>query len=212
MKNRIDNIFTSILVICALIITFFVLRKEFFAEDQTLSISSIENWEKLLPHDAKASANNPKVFLIEFFDYECPFCSTLDATLDTIKLKYKDKIKIIRYHYPLTIHPLAYRAAISAECANSQSYFDVYHKEIMKNQYKLNNINFTDIARKINIKDIGKFQKCIDTEETADIIAKNVQLAKDYKISGTPTLIINNKMISGAVGSKEIEIIINEFL
>ena len=212
MKIKIDNIFTIILVICALIITFLVLRKEFYTDDQTFIISSVDNWEKLLPHDVKMGTNNPKVFLIVFFDYQCPFCNTMDAILDTIKLKYNNKIKIIRYHFPLNIHPLAYHAAISAECANIQNSFDIYHKEIMKNQYKLNSINFAAIARKINIKDIGKFQKCIDNEETADIIAKDVQLAKDYKISGTPTLIINSKMISGVVDSKEIEKIINEFL
>lgn len=212
MKIKIDNIFTSILVICALIVTFLVLRKEFFTDDRTTNISSIANWEKLITYDGKIDTNNPKIYLMEFFDYECPYCNTLDATLDTIQLKYNDKIKIIRYHFPLSIHPLAYRAAVAAECANMQDYFDKYHKELMRNQYKLNSINFTEVAKQIGIKDIGKFQKCIDYEETADIIAKNVRIAKEYNITGTPTLIINNKMISGIVDSKAIEKIIKEFL
>ncbi|MCL5031300.1 MAG: DsbA family protein [Bacteroidetes bacterium] len=212
MKAKIDNIFTSILVICALIVTFLIVRKEFLTGDQTINISSVDNWKELITHDGKIDTNSPKVYLIEFFDYECPYCNTLDATLDTIQSKYNDKIKIIRYHFPLNIHPLAYRAAIAAECASKQDYFDMYHKELMRNQYKLNSINFTEVARQIGIKDIGKFQKCVDHEETADIIAKNVQLAKEYKITGTPTLIINDKMISGVINSKTIEKIIKEFL
>ncbi|MFA3782620.1 DsbA family protein [Melioribacteraceae bacterium 4301-Me] len=212
MKIKIDNIFTGILVICALIVTFLLLKKEFFTNERTTNVSNIANWQKLITYDKKIGTSSSKVYLIEFFDYECPYCNTLEATLDTIRLKYNNKIKIIRYHFPLSIHPLAYRAAVASECASMQGYFDKYHKELMRNQYKLNSINFTELAKQIGIKDIGKFQKCIDYEETADVIAKDVSIAKEYKITGTPTLIINNKMISGVADSKVIEKIIEEFL
>jgi len=82
----------------------------------------------------------------------------------------------------------------------------------MANQYKLNSINFTEVARLIGIKDIEKFQKCVNEEKTADVISHNVKLGKKFKVNGTPTLIINNKMISGAINSEEIEKIIKEFL
>lgn len=139
-------------------------------------------------------------------------CNTLDATLDSIKLKYYDKIKIIRYHFPLNIHPLAYKAAIAAECAKIQNNFDNYHKVLMENQYRLNSINFSEIAQQIGIQDIEQFQKCLNNENTSDIIAKNVQLAKEFKINGIPTLVINNKMISGAVDYETIKKIIENFL
>ncbi|MCZ7610347.1 MAG: DsbA family protein [Ignavibacterium sp.] len=212
MKIKTENILTGILVVCALIVTILFLRKEFSSKDTELNISIIDNWKELIPEDEETNGNYSKVYLIEFFDYECPYCSVLDATLDTIKSKYIDKIKIIRYHFPLNIHPLAYRTAIAAECAGSQEVFDIYHKELMANQYKLNSINFTEIARLIGIKDIEKFQKCVNEEETADAISQNVKLAKKFNVSGTPTLIINNKMISGAINTEEIEKIINEFL
>ncbi|GIK22458.1 MAG: hypothetical protein BroJett005_18720 [Ignavibacteriota bacterium] len=212
MKIKTENILTGILVVCALIVTILFLRKEFSSKDTELNISIIDNWKELIPEDEETNGNYSKVYLIEFFDYECPYCSVLDATLDTIKSKYSDKIKIIRYHFPLNIHPLAYRTAIAAECAGSQEVFDIYHKELMANQYKLNSINFTEIARLIGIKDIEKFQKCVNEEETADAISQNVKLVKKFNVSGTPTLIINNKMISGAINTEEIEKIINEFL
>jgi protein-disulfide isomerase len=179
-----------------------------------INLISIDNWENLIPDDLRRDTNKHQVFIFEFFDYECPFCGTLETILDTIKLKYNEKVKIIRYHFPLNIHPMAYKAAIAAECAGIQNYFDIYHKVLMKNQYKLSSINFIEIAKKINLNDIDieKFQICIEKEETADIIAKAVLLAKNYKVIGTPTIIINNKMISGVVNSIEIEKIINEFL
>ncbi|HMN24908.1 MAG TPA: thioredoxin domain-containing protein [Ignavibacteriaceae bacterium] len=212
MKIKTENIFTGILVICALIVTILFLRKEFSSNNSKLNISIVENWKELISEDEKANSEYPKVYLIEFFDYECSYCSILDATLDTIQSKYGNKIKIIRYHFPLNIHPLAYRIAIAAECAGTQDVFDSYHKELMANQYKLNSINFTEVARLIGIKDIEKFQKCVNEEETADVISHDVQLAKKFNVNGTPTLIINNKMISGVVDSKEIEEIIKEFL
>ncbi|PJC56981.1 MAG: hypothetical protein CO025_15455 [Ignavibacteria bacterium CG_4_9_14_0_2_um_filter_37_13] len=212
MKIKTENIFTGILVVCALIVTILFLRKEFSGNNTELNFSIVDNWKELIPEDEKTNGNYSKVYLIEFFDYECPYCSILDATLDTIQLKYGDKIKIIRYHFPLNIHPLAYRTAIAAECAGSQEVFDSYHKELMANQYKLNSINFTEVARLIGIKDIEKFQKCVNEEKTADVISHNVKLGKKFKVNGTPTLIINNKMISGAINSEEIEKIIKEFL
>jgi protein-disulfide isomerase len=210
MKIKTENIFSGILVICALIVIILLLRKEFSGNNTELKFSIVGNWKELIPEDEKTNGNYSKVYLVEFFDYECPYCSILDATLDTIQSKYGDKIKIIRYHFPLNIHPLAYRTAIAAECAESQGMFDRYHKELMANQYKLNSINYTEVARLIGIKELGKFQKCVDEEETADVIANNVRLAKEYKVNGTPTLIINNKMISGAINTEEIEKIINE--
>lgn len=212
MKIKIENIFTGILVVCALIITILFLRKEFSGNNTKLNPSIVDNWKELIPEEGKVKSNKPKVYLIEFFDYECSYCSILDATLDTIQSKYGDKIKIIRYHFPLNIHPLAYRTAIAAECAGLQDSFEKYHKELMANQYKLNSINYTEVARLIGIKELGKFQKCVDEEETANVIANNVDLAKQFKVNGTPTLIINNKMISGATNTEEIEKIINEFL
>lgn len=213
MKIKTENIFSGILVICALIVIILLLRKEFSSTDTKLNWSVVNNWKELIPEEEWKDENNKhKVYIVEFFDYECPYCSVLDATLDTIKSKYGDKIKIIRYHFPLNIHPLAYRTAIAAECAESQGMFDSYHKELMANQYKLNSINYTEVARLIGIKELGKFQKCVDEEETADVIANNVRLAKEFKVNGTPTLIINNKMISGAINTEEIEKIIKEFL
>lgn len=212
MKIKTENIFSGILVVCALIVTILLLQKEFSGNNTDLNISIVDNWKELIPEYEKTNGNYSKVYLIEFFDYECPYCSILDATLDTIKSKYGNKIKIIRYHFPLNIHPLAYKAAIAAECANTQEMFDTLHKELMENQYRLNSINFTDIAMLIGIKDIEKFQRCVNEEETADVISHNVKLAKKFRVNGTPTLIINNKMISGSINAEEIEKIIKGFL
>lgn len=212
MKIKTENIFSGILVVCALIVTILFLRKEFSSNNKEIKFSIVDNWKELVPKNEKNNGKYSKVYIVEFFDYECPYCSVLDATLDTIQLKYGDKIKIIRYHFPLNIHPLAYKAAIAAECANNQEMFDAYHKELMANQYRLNSINFTDIARLIGIKDIAKFQKCVNEEKTADLISHNVKLAKKFNVNGTPTLIINNKMISGASNTEEIEKIIKGFL
>jgi protein-disulfide isomerase len=213
MKIKTENIFSGILVICALIVIILLLRKEFSSNNTELKFSIVGNWKELIPEEEWKDENNKhKVYIVEFFDYECPYCSVLDARLDTIKSKYGDKIKIIRYHFPLNIHPLAYRTAIAAECARSQEVFDSYHKELMANQYKLNSINFLEVAKLIGIKDIEKFQRCINEEEPANVIANNVRLAKEFKVNGTPTLIINNKMISGSIDTEEIEKIINEFL
>lgn len=73
MKIKIENIFTGILVVCALIITILFLRKEFFRNNNSANIINIDNWKKLITKDEKLDSNNTKVYIIEFFDYECPY-------------------------------------------------------------------------------------------------------------------------------------------
>lgn len=73
MKIKIENIFTGVLVVCALIVTILLLRKEFFNTNKSINIITIDNWERLIDENEKIDGNNPKVFIIEFFDYECPY-------------------------------------------------------------------------------------------------------------------------------------------
>ena len=207
MKIKTGNILTGILVICVVIVTFLFLRKEFAGKTE-ISYKVVDNWEELIPADEREKGSISKAYLIEFFDYECPYCNVVDTVLDSIQSKYDAKIKIVRYHFPLNMHPSAYKAAIAAECARDQGMFESYHKELMKNQYRLSSIDFNDIAILIGIKDLNKFQMCIDNEEPAGVISRNVQLAKRIGVNGTPTLIINNKMISGVIEVDEIDRII----
>lgn len=207
MKIKTENILTGILVICVVIVTFLFLRKEFAGKTE-ISYTIVDNWKELIPADERENGSISKAYLIEFFDYECPYCSVVDTVLDSIQSKYDAKIKIIRYHFPLNMHPSAYKAAIAAECARDQGMFASYHKELMTNQFRLSSIDFNDIAILIGIKDLNKFQMCIDNEEPAGVISRNVQLAKRIGVNGTPTLIINDKMISGVIDADEIDKII----
>lgn len=209
MKFNLRNIFSGLLVICALIVTSLLLKKELFNNKES-TISTLNNWEYLI--DGGKSIDAQKIYIIEFFDYQCPYCSILDATLDSIKSKFKNKVEMIRYHLPLSIHPLAYRLAIASECAKIQNNFENFHKALMENQYRLNSINIMELARHIGIKDLRQFQACVDEEKTLDIISNNIRLAKEYKINTTPTLIINDKIISGLIDLNAIEEIIKDKL
>lgn len=209
MKFNLGNIFNGLLVICALIVTSLLLKKEFFNNKES-AISTLTNWEYLI--DGGKSIDAQKIYIIEFFDYQCPYCGILDATLDSIKSKFKNKVEMIRYHLPLSIHPLAYRLAIASECAKIQNNSESFHKALMENQYRLNSINIIELARQIGIRDLTQFQTCVDEEQTSNIILNNIKLAKDFNINSTPTLVINDIMILGMADLNTIEKIIQDKL
>lgn len=124
--NTLNNIFTGILVLCALIITILILRKE-FANRPHLQMSKVENWKELLGQGHWLGPKEAAIYFIEFFDYECPPCRSQEHSLDAILSKYKNEVAIIRYNFPSKTHENAYKAAIAAECAAKQGRYDVYH-------------------------------------------------------------------------------------
>ena len=77
-------------------------------------------WQVISEYQTASGPRSAPVKLVEFYDYECPFCGDFQPVLDTIRAKYPDEVTVIYRHYPLSYHTGAYDAAIAAECAKSR--------------------------------------------------------------------------------------------
>jgi protein-disulfide isomerase len=168
-----------------------------------------------------------KVTVVNFDDFECPFCARMHATLmSEILPEYKDKIKIVYKDFPLVqIHPWAQRAAIDANCLAAQSspaywqladYLHANQREISGNQQNVQEaINRVDQATmdfgKKNGADATKLQACIKAQSDSAIKASMSEGDK-LGISATPTLFINGEKVEGAMDAADLRMALNRQL
>jgi protein-disulfide isomerase len=148
--------------------------------------------------DARIGSANAPVEIIEFSDFQCPFCSRAAPTMKQIVSEYGDKVTIVYRDFPLdSIHPMATPAAIAAECVREQSddetYFE-YHDKIFANQQALSNDNLKAWAKELGY-DIGS---CLDSQKYLSEVRKDLADAQAAGGQGTPYFVINGKPLSGA--------------
>jgi len=150
-----------------------------------------------------------KVTLVEFSDFQCPFCKSMfDESLPQIKKDYIDtgKVKLAYRHFPLTsIHPNAQKAAEASECANDQGKFWQYHDELFKNQTEWESLSpdkalekFAEYAGNIGI-DSNKLSGCVSSGQFEDNVNKDLDEGSTAGVQGTPATYVNGYLLEGAV-------------
>lgn len=147
---------------------------------------------------------NAKVTIVEYSDFQCPFCSRGYQTLENQVLKeYGDKVKFIYKNFPLPMHPWAEPAAVAAECAKEQKpeAFWALYKFYFENQKDLTAQNIKEKSLEV-LKDSGidaaKFSDCVDNKKTLDKVKAEQAEGGSVGVQGTPAFIINGRLISGA--------------
>jgi protein-disulfide isomerase len=137
------------------------------------------------------------VTIVEFSDYECPFCVRAEATVKDLLAKYPGKIKLVYRDYPLPMHPRAPKAAEAAHCAGDQGKYWEMHDKLFTPGAKLEVADLKTHARDVGL-DGGKFDKCLDSGEKAKDVDANRKAGDEAGVSGTPAFFINGRLLSGA--------------
>ena len=141
---------------------------------------------------------NAKVTLVEFSDFQCPFCSQHAPTIDRLLADYGDKIRLVYKHFPLSnIHPNAQKAGEAAECANEQGKFWEMHDKLFENQQALTNEDLKRYATTIGLN-AGKFNDCLDSGKMASKVSDDYQEGLKKGVQGTPATFVDGVLVSGA--------------
>lgn len=150
-------------------------------------------------------AADKKIVLLEFSDYQCPFCAKAQETVKQFMNKHKDKVTLTYKHLPLiSIHPQALPAAQAAWAAHQQGKFWEYHEALFAQQNKLGEELYEEIAKTLKL-DIAKFNSDRQSNAASIAIQKDLQLAESIGIEGTPFFFINEQSLSGAVELAQME-------
>ncbi|OUR97075.1 thiol:disulfide interchange protein [Halobacteriovorax marinus] len=156
---------------------------------------------------------NAPITIVEYSDFECPFCSRGFSTVKTLLKKYEGKVQFVYKHLPLSFHPSAMIAAKYYEALRIQN-DDLaikFHDEIFKNQRKLKSGEkfLSALAKKLGA-DMKKLTKDINSKAVSDRIAADMKEAAKFGMSGTPGFLLNGVPIRGAYPASKFEEIISE--
>jgi protein-disulfide isomerase len=141
---------------------------------------------------------NAPVTLVEFSDFQCPFCARVVPTLDQVTAKYGDRVRLVFRQFPLDIHPQAPKAAEAALCANEQGKFWEMHDAMFADQKKLQVADLKATAGGIAGIDQAKFDACLDSGKFAQQVEDDMKAGTLAGVTGTPAVFVNGKMLSGA--------------
>lgn len=156
--------------------------------------------DSLIDDDAIKGDKDAPVTIVEFSDYECPFCARFySQTLGQIENEYikTGKVKLVYRDFPLGFHSNAQKAAEAAECAGEQDKYYDMHDLLFEKGVKSGVDSFKQFAADIGL-DTKEFNDCLDSGKMASEVQKDMRDGSAAGISGTPGFIINGKLVSGA--------------
>lgn len=145
---------------------------------------------------------NAKVTIVEYSDYQCPYCQKHEKTMLEVAKAYPNDVRIIYRHFPLSsIHPFAQKAAEASECANVQGKFWEMHDQLFllgESAAGLSIDGMKKLAADLKL-DTNKFNNCLDKGETAGVVNKMYQDGTAAGVSGTPANFVNGQVLEGAL-------------
>ncbi len=144
----------------------------------------------------KGSPNAP-VEMIEFSDFQCPYCQRAHATVEKVLATYGDRIRFVYRHYPVPGHAAAKPAAEASECAKEQGKFWPFHDRLFANPSKLSDADLKAHAAAVGV-DISAFNACVDSHKYQSLVETDAKDGDAVGVNGTPAFFINGRMISGA--------------
>jgi len=164
--------------------------------------------------EAKGPSRGPEnapITIVEFSDFECPFCSRANATLAQVEEAYPGKVRVVFRDFPLSFHPNAKKAAEAGHCADEQGKFWEMHDKMFANQRALDVASLKTYAKDIGL-DEEAFDACLDGGKKAALVQENLDAGMQLGVRGTPAFFINGRMVAGALPFAEFAKIIDEEL
>ncbi|MGC4080780.1 MAG: DsbA family protein [Vicinamibacterales bacterium] len=159
---------------------------------------------------ARGNTSAP-IELIEFSDFQCPFCQRANPTVEQVLKTYGSQIKFVYRHYPLPNHPNARPAAEAAACAEVQGKFWEYHDRLFANPSKLADADLKAHAAALGL-DTATFNTCFDNRQQKTGIDKDMADGEAVGVTGTPAFFVNGRAIEGAQPFESFKRVIDEEL
>lgn len=166
--------------------------------------------QKLIASDGAPSFGpaDAKVTIVEFSDFECPYCSRAANVTTQVKKKYGDKVRFVFRQFPLSFHKNAQGAAEASMAAHAQGKFWEFHDLMFENQRKLGTEDLEGYAKQLGL-DVAQFKQAMESHKFADQVKSDIELGSRVAVGGTPTLFINGERVSNptdfAAVSQEID-------
>lgn len=159
---------------------------------------------------ARGPAKAP-IEMIEFSDFQCPFCQRAFPTLMKVLDTYGDRIRFVYRHYPLKNHPRARPAAEAAQCVNEQGRFWAYHNKLFGTPDHLSDADLKEAAVAVGA-DAAAFDACVASHKFSADVEADIAAGDEAGVSGTPAFYINGRTLTGSQPFEAFKRVIDEEL
>ena len=141
---------------------------------------------------------NARIVLVEFSDFECPFCAKAAEEIHGILKAYPNDVRLVYKQFPLSMHPHAGISALASLAALEQGKFWEMHDKMFANHRNLNRQNLMEWAQQLGM-DKDKFAAALDNPKNKAIVQKDTQDGETAGVNGTPSVFVNGKHFNGAI-------------
>jgi protein-disulfide isomerase len=152
-----------------------------------------------------------KVTVVEFSDFECPYCSMAATSVNELKTKYGDRVRFVFRQFPLDFHKKAHLTAQASLAANAQGKFWEFHDKVFANQKAIDRTDLEKYAEEIGL-DMDKFKKDLDNGTYKAIVDADLALGKEVFVGGTPTMFVNGERVENATDVPSVSAMIDKAL
>ena len=148
-------------------------------------------------HPRKGDPATAPVTIVEFSEFQCPYCSRVLPTVEKVMEEYGDKVAVVFRDFPLPMHKEAPKAAEAGHCANEQGKFWEMHDKLFENMRALQVDKLKSYAGELGL-DQAKFDECLDSGRHAATVDASMKAGQAAGVRGTPAFFINGQFLNGA--------------
>ena len=198
------NVGVIVLVGSALIVSSLVVRREFSSNDITTRGRDVTDWQSYAERGHRIGPENSAVTVVAFIDFQCEFCSEFHQAFTAVHDEYPTDVALVYRHYPLPIHAHARSSALASECAADQGSFRALTDLLYSKQDSIGVTSWESFGTAASIPSIPEFVACIESAAFAHRLTEDSLAARQLNVTGTPTLLINERRISGSLSTEQL--------
>lgn len=210
MGDRLLNAATIVIAACAVIVVALLVRREFFVDTSSVGPARgpvvVEDWQRLFNEDRWEGPSSPRMAVVEFVDYQCPFCLQAERRIDQLRERFQDDLAVSYRHFPLPTHTHAFEAAIASECAGEQGRFIAFHDVLFEDQKAIGVDPWIEFAMRASVPDHTRFLACLEEDAPRDRVEADMALAESVGVTGTPSFVVEGLLLEGLPGVDSIEV------
>ena len=215
LKRRLPNILMIIMLVLMVVMLFQLNvinnRVGVLTGDVVTPVEPFDNTFDLEGSPVLGDLDKAKVVIIEFSDFQCPYCASGQSTMNALYEKYGNDIAIVFKHFPLSFHQYAQQAAEASMCADDQDMFWEYHDGLFDNQAGINPGYFPQLATELGL-DLEDFNDCVNSGKYTSKVNEDFAYGAELGITGTPGFFVNGEIVKGAQPQEVFEGMIDEWL
>jgi protein-disulfide isomerase len=207
MKMRLADLATGALVICAVTVTGMAIMREHTSHRQNRTEApKIRPVASLTSSGHLIGSAGAVIKIVEFADYQCPFCARAAEQLDSIVARSHGRVAVVFHHYPIqTLHAHAFAAAIAAECAGEQNAFAPYHRALFAHPEEIGTKPWLSYVVAPSEVDSARFRQCQDADGPRSRVSADMRLAEEIGVRATPAFVVDNRLYHGLLPSSLVE-------